>query len=653
MKKSLLSLLAIAGILSVNAQTSLYSENFESTTGVALPAGWTQTTNASDGGWRTANPTTNYSATAGISSSYFTVPALTGSTRSLGTNDDGCNCDKSADVIVSPVINCSGQPTVFLAFDLYYYEATYQSYSEILTLRVSSNGGTTWTNIGPLTGAGGWNNVVFDISSVAANQSNVKVSLVYDDGGAGNAAAWLYGAVIDNFNVYAPAQRDMAALTLDMYAYTANNTPNTLAGTMKNLGGAAVTTMDLNYKVDNGTVVTQSLTGLNIAPLSTYNYTHGTAWTPTTTGNHTVKLWASNINGGADAVNANDTVMFTTYTCSQVDQRVMLYEGFSSSTCGPCAAANPALHTLLVNNNVNTAGSKVAAVKYQMDYPAPGNDPAYTAECDTRHTFYGVQGIPEGVIDGGLAYQGHPAGLDQSVIDAATATPAPIKVSATATYNGTTVTVSGSVSAYANISGNNKVLVAIVEDQINSTDGGHGTQSNGETAWYEVMRKMAGGTSGTNIGNMTDGSNYPFNVSANFTGYTGSGTGTPKIFTNINQMTAVVWVQDLTSKVVYQAGFADVVTSVNDIESPLSTFDMYPNPSIDNTNIKFTLKNSNSVQVKVYNMMGQVVYAQNYGTMPAGVNQIALSSVDFASGMYNVVLTAGEYNTTAKLNIQK
>lgn len=649
MKKTLLTTLALAGIISLNAQTSLFSENFEGTSGIALPAGWTNTSNATDGGWRTANPTAAYSASAGLSSQYFTLNALAGSTRSLGTNDDGCNCDKSNETVSTPVINCSGQSTVFLSFDMFYFEGSYNGANESLILKVSTNGGTSYTNVATLTGVPDWTNMIFDISSVAANQSNVKVAFTYDDG-----ADWLYGVGIDNFSVYAPAQRDIAGLTLDMYSYTANNTPYTLSGTMKNLAGSAVTSMDLNYKVDNAGVVTQNLTGLNLAPLATYNYSHSTAWTPTTTGNHTIKVWASNINGGADANNSNDTITFVTYTCSQVDQRVTLYEGFSSSTCGPCAAANPGLHALLVANNANQAGSKVATVKYQMNYPSPGNDPAYTAECNTRHTtFYGINGIPQGELDGGLSYSGHPAGLDQSVIDAATAVPAPIKISATAVYNGATVTVAGSVTAFANINGNNKLLIALVEDQISSTDGAHGVQSNGETAWYEVMRKMGNGTNGTNIGNMTDGSNYPFNVASTFTGYTGAGTGTPKIFTNINQMTAVLWVQDLTTKVVYQAGFADVVTAVNDVMSPLSTFDMFPNPAVENTNIKFTLKNTNDVKVTVYNMMGQVVYSQNYGAMNAGLNQINVNSADFSTGVYTVVLTAGDFNTTAKLNVQK
>lgn len=646
MKKSLLTTLALAGILSVNAQTVLMTENFETTTGTALPSGWTNTSSATDGGF--VSGTTSGTYPAGLSSQYFPVPALTGSTRSMGTNDDGCNCTKAGEIVSSPVINCSGQSTVFLSFDYFYAEGTYQGASETMEVKVSSNGGTTWTTVSTVAGVGGWTNSVIDISSVAANQSNVKIAFTYDDGGG-----WLFGAVVDNISVYAPAARDLSALSINMYAYTANNTNYTISGNIKNLGGTAITSMTLNYKVDAGAAVSQNLSSLNIAPLSTYAYSHGTPWMPTMTGNHTIKVWASNLNGSTDMVNANDTVMYVTYTCTQVDQRVALVESFTSSTCGPCAAANPAFLALLTANNYNAAGGKVALVKYQMNYPGAGNDPAYTAECGTRHTYYNVQGIPHSVMDGGFAFDNHPANMTQQDIDDATAVPAPVKINATAVYGSNTITVNGSVDAYANINGSNKLMIALVEDNVNTADGGHGTQSNGETDWHAVMRKVAPSTNGTNIGNMTAGSNYPYNVTTTFTGYTGSGTGTPKIFTNINLTTAVIWVQDLTSKVVYQAGFVDVLSSVDDKASALSTLDIYPNPSRDFTNIKFTLKNDADVVINVYDMMGAVVFTQNMGNLNAGVQTANFNSANFASGMYSVVITAGNNNTTAKVLVQK
>jgi hypothetical protein len=646
MKKSLLTTLALAGFFAVNAQTTIFTENFESTTGTAVPAGWTNTTNATDGGFITGDPVGTYTASTGLSSDYFAVDALTGSTRSLGTNDDGCNCDKSNEMISSPVINCTGMTTVFCSFDCFYFQGSYNGIDETMKFRVSNDGGTTWTDF-TLTGAATWNTQMFDISSVAANQSNVKIAFWYDDGGD-----WLYGAVVDNIVVYEPAQRDMEGLTIDMFSYTANNTATTIAGTLQNLGGATVTSMDLNYNVDGGAAVTENLTGLSIAPLTAYNFSHGTQWTPTATGTHTISVWASNINGGADAVTSNDTVTFVTYTCSQTAQRMVLYEGFTSSTCGPCAAANPGLLSLLQANNMNMPGGKVAVVKYQMNYPSPGNDPCYTTACNTRHTtVYGVGGIPQGEMDGGWAWSGHPAGLTQQDIDDEYAVPAPVSITATASYSGNVINVSGTVNSYANITGNNKLLIALVEDHISSTDGAHGVQSNGETDWYDVLRKFAAGTNGTNLGNMTDGGAYNFNVNTTFSGT--AGTTGDKIFTNINQMTAVLFVQDLTTKKVYQASVSDVVLKVEDPASTLSTLDVYPNPSQDVTNIKFTLKENNPVVINVYNVMGELVYTQNCGNMVAGMNKVNFSNDNLASGIYHVVINAGNYNTSTKLMIQK
>ncbi|MBC7862927.1 MAG: T9SS type A sorting domain-containing protein, partial [Bacteroidia bacterium] len=623
------------------------------TTGTAVPASWTNTTAATDGGFISGNPTGTYPA--GLTSSSMPFPALPGSTRSVGTNDDGCNCTKANELLASPVINCTGQSTVFLSFDCLYYEGTYSGASETFKVKYSTNGGTTWTDIATISGAAGWTNLVYDISAQVGNQANVKIGFWYDDG-----AGWLFGAGLDNFKVYAPAALDMAANTIVMNAYTANLVANPVTGVMTNMGASTITSMNLNYKVDGGGAVTQALSSLSIAPLTTYTYNHGTPWTPSATGNHTIKVWASNINGGADGNNSNDTVTYVTYTCSQVAQRMVLYESFSSSTCAPCASANPGLHTLMLANNYNTAGGKVAVVKYQMNYPSPGNDPAYTTANNTRHsTFYGIGGIPQGEMDGGLPFEGHPANLTQQIIDDEYAVPAPVNITATAVYAANVVTVSGSVAAYANINGAS-VLIAVTEKHINTADAAHGTQSNGETDWYDVNRKFAGtgGVNGNALGNMVDGTSYPFNHTATFTGYTGPGTGTAgtsgnKIFTNIGAMTAIVWVQDLATKAVYQSTIADVVTAVNDKESALSTLDLYPNPSNDLTNLNFTLKNNTPVVINVYNMLGEVVYTQNMGTLQAGMNKVNFSAANFAGGMYNVVITAGSSNTSTKFFVQK
>ena len=75
-------LLASAMVAIGSTSFSQMIEGFEGTSGGALPAGWSQVTNSTDGG---------YATTTDITSTYFIVPSHT---IYVGTNDDVCNCDK-------------------------------------------------------------------------------------------------------------------------------------------------------------------------------------------------------------------------------------------------------------------------------------------------------------------------------------------------------------------------------------------------------------------------------------------------------------------------------------------------------------------------------------------------------------------------------
>ena len=59
----------------------------------------------------------------------------------------------------------------------------------------------------------------------------------------------------------------------------------------------------------------------------------------------------------------------------------------------PCASFNAVLDPYLSSLNTNEPGSGIVAVKYQMDWPAPGNDPSYNQDGETRRAYYGVTGI--------------------------------------------------------------------------------------------------------------------------------------------------------------------------------------------------------------------------------------------------------------------
>ena len=110
----------------LNAQV-LLEENFEG----GAPATWTQQTSATDGGW-------NFGTAGSLSSAYFPIPD-NGSNIAV-TNDDGCNCDKNADYLITFSIDMSGVAGASLKFDLFYANGVYQGAQEVAAIDASTDG---------------------------------------------------------------------------------------------------------------------------------------------------------------------------------------------------------------------------------------------------------------------------------------------------------------------------------------------------------------------------------------------------------------------------------------------------------------------------------------------------------------------------------
>ncbi|MCY7410452.1 MAG: immune inhibitor A, partial [Chitinophagales bacterium] len=165
------------------SQTTILSTDFET----SLPAGWSQTTLADDGGWL-------FGINTDVQSTSFPIPSHT---KFTATNDDACNCDKSQDFLTTSAMDFTGYSNIFLSFDSYFFRAYYDSQEETY-VKVSTDGGNSWTIVYTLPGAGAWNTVYVNLTAYAG-QTNVKVALHYDDGGG-----WAYGSAVDNFNVYSP-----------------------------------------------------------------------------------------------------------------------------------------------------------------------------------------------------------------------------------------------------------------------------------------------------------------------------------------------------------------------------------------------------------------------------------------------------------------
>ena len=624
MKKILLSLAAVfvATGLMAQGQSVIYSENFDN----GIPSTWTQTTNATDGGFLGGNSTS-------LSSQYFSF--TNPGSNFVATNDDGCNCDKSNEYLITDVIDLSGYSVMHATFKTFYYGATYQGATEVAEFLYSTNGGATWTSIGTLDPAGDWETQWIDVTAACGN-ANVQFAFNYQDGGG-----WLYGLGIDDFALFAPYNFDVAMESLNMPTTLGlNNAPFTFEGTLRNYGGATITSATINYSVNGGTPVTESLSGLSIAPYDTYTWTHTTAWNPSTIGTYSVDFYALPINGTFDQNTSNDNLNVSLEVLTATADRVVLAEEFTSSTCGPCASFNPGYKQLLDANSANTETGRVTSVKYQMNWPSPGNDPAYNQEAADRRVAYGISGVPD------VVYSGSNIPTSQANIDIVKDVPSLANLSAEWSATGNYIQCDATVNALADLGSNVVLHMAMIEKQIN-----HSIQTNGETVFYHVFRKFMDGSDGHSMSNLTAGNTYTHYANSTISLNAAPAQGSFDFWVGTSNMDIIVWLQNNTTGEVLQSAYGKYTTSsINEMDDVARFIAVYPNPSNEVAGIELDLIDRSDVTLNLVNSLGQTVYTSSK-SLDAGIQKIEVSTATLSAGLYFINVNVDGISKTLRLNV--
>jgi hypothetical protein len=177
-------------------------------------------------------------------------------------------------------------------------------------------------------------------------------------------------------------------------------------------------------------------------------------------------------------------------------QRLVLLEEFTQASCGPCASQNPAFNTLLAANT-----AKAVSIKYQTNWP--GVDPMNVqtqSEVGPRVTYYSVSGVPDVSMDGTTVGSGAPSAITQTVINNEYAITSPFTINLSHTFSPDydSVFITCVITASQNFTsvGALKGHVVMVEETIAFTTP---PGTNGETEFYNVMRKMYPNASGTTL----------------------------------------------------------------------------------------------------------------------------------------------------------
>ncbi len=224
-----------------------------------------------------------------------------------------------------------------------------------------------------------------------------------------------------------------------------------------------------------------------------------------------------------------------------VDKTVLI-EDFANVSCDPCVKSNKIIESL---SNVRYGPSKLIAVKFPTNFPSP-NDPFYLAIpeiCDARMLYYNIFFAPTTVVDGIL----YPIPTDSlSVIE---------KIDdrlALVPQFGLEVTDSAAGGNYfinvtlqqVNTSGLNLDEIAL-HTVITETDieFANPPGSNGETKFYDVVRSTLPTLNGESVANILQNGEISYEIDE-----------TLSTNWDMNHVHTVVYIQNTTSKEVYQAG---------------------------------------------------------------------------------------------------
>lgn len=218
------------------------------------------------------------------------------------------------------------------------------------------------------------------------------------------------------------------------------------------------------------------------------------------------------------------------------NQRTVVLECFTSTTCGPCASANPALDNL-INNNAD----KLIAIKYHVNWPAAG-DPMNLhnpGDVSSKVSFYSINAVPYSVGDG--TWVGNSSSVSQAMINQWAAVDSPIDMRMTHYFNAAQdtmfVVVMGRASSAIN-SNSLKLNISVIEKTMEYASA---PGSNGERIFHNVMKKLLPNAAGTSIAAMEAGDYFAYKYSWALANVM-----------NVSELTAVAWLQDGTTKQMIQ-----------------------------------------------------------------------------------------------------
>ena len=503
MKKTLSLLSALMLALTINAQVFI-DESFDET---GLPSGWSY---AGEGNNSIIVSSSNHAGgepnEIAITSSNQGYPDFNGYAR-----------------VVSPACDLTGVGDFLVSFK--YGIELYEAYNMFeMGISASADDGSTWF---PL-----WR-TLFDMYIYGEINETVSLPEDWDKSNVkfcvyvwGNSQ-YLWHACFDDICVSVQKDNDVAVTSINI-ADIIGIGENKVSFTVLNKGSNVVTDLTAKYQFEGYEEVSQNFS-TNIDPFTSTDLTFDVPTDIQSLNDLTLTVNVTAVNNTTDDNESDNTFDKELSIAMGTAQRIPMIEHFSSSSCHPCVSVNASMKALTNDNP-----GKYTYVKYSTSWPSPV-DTHYTPECDAKAQYYGVSGVPVIMLDG--TDRGTP--VSQTTLDDRYNTPAITDVRGAFNIDGNILHVTADFMSFANMS-DVKAFVTVNEKVIEKNG------ANGESEFRHILLTMLGGVSGTDI-ELEAGKYQRLEFTHDMS--------TTKM-QDINDLEVALWLQNLTTKEVFNSHFA-------------------------------------------------------------------------------------------------
>lgn len=442
-----------------------------------------------------------------------------------------------------------------------------------------------------------------------------------------------YILCMDDVSVYDQASDGavVAALRVPAVQVLTSSSMNVaLEGEILNTGSEPIVSYDLCYALEGGDTVRTNLQDVSIAASATAAFSVEASVSGD--GNRFFRVWVENINGSGNSCPSAFTYVFTAEHANLPRQPFFL-ELFSSGMCPSCAPRNEALHPFMLEHqaNIEDNSSNFVMVKYQVDVPTAG-DPVVNDDTRARGDFYGVRSAPSFFLNGHsydwvadsimhARWVDSMAKFEQEVVS--------LRLRGYLEVEDSTFRISTEITSCLPDIDEYTLQVVLLEDSIHHLT----PMYNGEQDFYYCARKMLPAVSGTLIEPVPLGTT----VTKEFE-YTITPDAGPRIFSSVDNMAAVIFLQNRVTRQVIQAKYLErgVVESSNEESVSLPPrLRLMPNPASDHVLLVFEAPQADVADVQLIDMGGKIVFSRRI-SLVAGQNREEFNLQGLDAGLYFV-----------------